>query len=197
MSFLPTKGRRHTTAGSKRHTDFLPHGVYRCLGEDNWIAIGVRTEQEWLALCALSQQGWERDPRFDSDGRRANEDLLDEAIEAWTSTQEHQALALQLMKAGIPAGAALDGRGLFENPHLNARNFFVELDHPNVGKRQYPGTGILIDGQRHLNWTSAATLGQHNASVLHGLLGLTFEDIARLESEQVIADRPPDAPRED
>ena len=28
-----------------------PHGVFRCLGEDRWIAIAVRTETQWQALC--------------------------------------------------------------------------------------------------------------------------------------------------
>ena len=36
------------------HSDrYVPHGVYRCAGEDEWISIAVTTDGEWRRLCAI------------------------------------------------------------------------------------------------------------------------------------------------
>ena len=42
-----------------------PHGAYRCLGEDRWIAIAVFTDEEWKGLASvLGDPAWTRDPKF-------------------------------------------------------------------------------------------------------------------------------------
>ena len=41
-----------------------PSGVYRCAGEDEWIAIVVHTEQQWQSLATLAASGWRQDDRF-------------------------------------------------------------------------------------------------------------------------------------
>src|SRR5207244_7500891 len=36
------------------HSDrYVPHGVYRCAGEDDWISVVARTDEEWRKLCAI------------------------------------------------------------------------------------------------------------------------------------------------
>ena len=38
----------------RNHSDsYVPHGVYRCAGEDDWISIAVTTDEEWRRLCAI------------------------------------------------------------------------------------------------------------------------------------------------
>ena len=61
--------------GPKGNEDevMAPHDCYPCRGDDRWVSIAVSTEDEWRALCAVSGEGWEADPRFtDMAARRRN-----------------------------------------------------------------------------------------------------------------------------
>jgi len=43
----------------------VPHNVYRCQGEDRWVAIAVESEEEWCNLCqATGHSEWLEDTRF-------------------------------------------------------------------------------------------------------------------------------------
>ena len=63
-----------------------PSGVYRCSGEDSWVAIEVHDDQEFQRLChVLGRRDLAHDPRFaDAAGRYRNQDSLDPIISAWT-----------------------------------------------------------------------------------------------------------------
>ena len=44
--------------------EFAPHNNYPCLGDDRWVAIAVKSEEEWLAFCnALGQPGMDPSPQ--------------------------------------------------------------------------------------------------------------------------------------
>ncbi|MGQ9677262.1 MAG: CaiB/BaiF CoA transferase family protein, partial [Chloroflexota bacterium] len=66
-----------------RHPHMAPHGVYRCAGNDNWVAIAVSNDEEWRALCAaMGQPALAEDERFhDSLSRLEHQDELDQIIE--------------------------------------------------------------------------------------------------------------------
>src|SRR5690606_1843503 len=44
-------GRQRERMGN-RHPAFAPHGIYRCAGEDQWIAIACESDPEWQSLVA-------------------------------------------------------------------------------------------------------------------------------------------------
>jgi len=178
------------------HAEFAPHGVYRCLGSDDWIALAARTEDEWQALCALASCGWEDDARFMTpEGRRAHASDLDAAIDAWTSTQQKRALMEALQSRDVPAGAVLSPPEWLADPHLEARGYFAELDHAETGRGRWDGSPLRFEGERgYEEWLAAPLLGEHNAAVLGHVLGLSPEAVARLERDGVLADRPPGVP---
>jgi benzylsuccinate CoA-transferase BbsF subunit len=51
-----------------RDPDMHPHGVYRCEGDDRWVAIAVRDDADWRALCDQIEPARASDPRFASVG---------------------------------------------------------------------------------------------------------------------------------
>lgn len=174
------------------HRRYAPHGTYRCRGEDDWIVIAARSDEEWAALCRVAGRGWERDPRFATmDVRREHRSTLDAAIAEWAVPQDKLELMHALQAVGVPAGAVLNAPELVADRHLNTRGFFVELYQPDVGPIRYPGTPVVLDGARAQDWTPAPTLGQHNEEVLGELLGLDADEIASLYERGVIANRPP------
>jgi formyl-CoA transferase len=72
-------------------------------------------------------------------------------------------------------------------PHLAERGSFVELPHPAVGALNYPGAGFLIDGVNPLAGGRAAPrLGEHNAAIYAGELGLSTEDLTMLRTAGVV-----------
>jgi hypothetical protein len=77
------------------------------------------------------------------------------------------------------------------DPHLRERDFFDRIDQPNVGPRPVPRQlGAKFSAFEPSSARPAPKLGEHNREVLQGLLGLSDEDLARLEEQKVIGDTP-------
>jgi crotonobetainyl-CoA:carnitine CoA-transferase CaiB-like acyl-CoA transferase len=173
------------------HPEFAPHGVYRCRGEDDWIALAVRDEVEWAALVALAGRGWGDDARFSTvEARRGEQEVLDAEIERWTGSQDKFELTRALQAVAVPAGPVLSAPEWLADEHLAARDYFVELDHPDTGRNQWDGSPIIAGERDYGWWTAAPTLGGDNEAIL-GELGLSQLEIAALYEAGVIADRPP------
>ena len=155
------------------HYRHAPHGVYRCSGDDRWLAIAVTCEGQWLALCkVMGMPALAEDKRFcDELARKANEADLNGIIAGWTKARD----AIQMMNAlqgvGVPAGAVHRSVDMLGDPHLRERDFFVTLDEPDVGRKTYPGQAIITDGLPKQTWRPSARLGAHNEHILSELLG--------------------------
>ena len=163
-----------------------PQGVYRSAGDDSWVAIAVTSDEQWHALCSvLGAEG------LVAGGRRGDADVIDAAIEAWTMQRTPREAAEALQTLGIPASPVTLSADLLHDPQLQARGFFEELDHPYVGRTQWPAMPIVLGRPGH-RWLRgvAPTLGQHNSEILGQLLGLDAAAIAALEADRVIGTRP-------
>ena len=166
----------------------VPHNTYRCQGDDTWVAIAVRSEEEWRAFCRVAgHREWAADPRFaDACARRRNEAELDRAITAWTREHTAQDVTERLQKAGAAAFPCLTAMGIIEDPQLRARDFFVTVDHPEVGARPVLGHPWRMSGMKTPNYKPAPLLGQHSAYVLRDVLGLPADEAQRLVDEKVV-----------
>jgi benzylsuccinate CoA-transferase BbsF subunit len=176
------------------HRDYCPHGVYRCSGEDNWIAIAARDDLEWRALCdVLGLTALAADARFATiEARRQNREPLDAAIEAATATRPKRELEAALQARGVPAGSVLSAPEYLADPHLKARGYYVELTHSEAGTSSWDGTPVVFNGARgYESWTPAPCLGEHALEVLSSLLGMDGAEIRELYDSHVLADAPP------
>jgi crotonobetainyl-CoA:carnitine CoA-transferase CaiB-like acyl-CoA transferase len=172
-----------------RHPVFAPQGVYRALGDDEWVAITIRDDTDWAHFGeALGNLEWHTDASLaTAEGRRHNHDEVDARIEEWTSQRTARAIEAQLQDAGVPAAAVLDFRQLWHDPQLNARGAFQEVEHPAFGT-EMRSTSQWERGLRPQPIDRPAPLfGQHNAYVLREILGRSDEEIAALERDGVIA----------
>ena len=175
-----------------RHAFMAPHGAYRCRGEDAWVSIAVATDQEWRAFCgAIGNPSWTEEDRFaDQLSRWQNQDELDDLIGQWTAQQDHHQAMHILQKAGVAAGALLNARELMEDPHLRERGYFITTTHPRAGTHDHPGLPLHLSDTKLGSDRPSPCVGQHNRYVLGELLGMSDEEIARLEEERVISDGP-------
>jgi len=177
-------------AGTKGNSSLVmaPHGHYPCLEEDTWVAIAVKTEEEWLSFCrAIGDPDWTKDPRFtDRRGRLANSRELDELVASWTRERTDYEAAHTLQAAGVAATPVLGVDGIFVDEHFQSRATFVDVEHPVVGGTFLYDLPWKMSGVERKPIRHAPLLGEHNGYVFGQLLGLSQEEIDRLVAEEVI-----------
>ena len=164
-----------------------PHGCYPARGEDRWIAIAISPDQEWNTLCEImGNPEWSKDEKFSNGPSRwKNQDELNKYIGAWTKKHTAEEVFRSLQEKGIAAGPSHRIDELFIDPHLKDRKFFVDPEHPEVGKRPLPGLPWKTSGiSPHIE--HAPLLGEHNEYVFCELLGLSLEEFAELVGDSII-----------
>ena len=176
-----------------RHPQMAPHGCYPCLGEDEWVTIAVRSEEEWLTFCsATGLADLARDNRFSTlEARIRNQDALDALLGQWTSGRGKYEVANLLQEHRIPAGPVLDcGADTYDDPHLQERGYFQEVTHPDAGVFPLSGPLWKLSGTDERPQRPAPGLGEHNSYVLEEVLGLSKAALQSLEREGVIGTVP-------
>ena len=170
-----------------------PHDAFPTKGDDEWIAIAVFDEVQWVALCkALDETDLERDLRFASvKSRLANSDLLYAILSEKTRTFDKFELSMALQRVHIPAAPVLNGRELFEDPHLRAKNWFTSISHAEAGVHDHAGLPLLFGGKRCQPAAASPRLGQHTASILKSYARLDDEQISKLVNNGLCASDPP------
>jgi crotonobetainyl-CoA:carnitine CoA-transferase CaiB-like acyl-CoA transferase len=190
-------GRRSDREGNRsRWPAMAPHGVYRCrpedgdpIGDDDWIAIAIETEEQWRALATTVGRGeWLTDARLASvEARMEHHDALDEQISAWTREHTAKDAQRQLQAAGVPAGRVQRSRELYDDdPQLAHRGTFPTVDHPVLGTHRVDGMPAQLSRTPAEFRSGGPLLGQDNGYVFGELLGLGAAELSRLEEAQVL-----------
>jgi benzylsuccinate CoA-transferase BbsF subunit len=164
------------------HPHMVPHENYRCAGDDAWVAIAVRSEDEWRAFCgAVGHPEWIDCPRFaDAYRRRQHRSELDAMITSWTSQRAPYEVMETLQAAGVAAMPVMNLDDQFRDPHLREREIHLESDHPKVGLEFLHGIPWRLSGTPGRIRRPAPLLGEHNQYVFGDLLGLPDAEIQRL-----------------
>lgn len=175
---------------ANRDEFMAPHNAYRCRGGDlEWVTIAVATDEEWESLCSvMGNPAWARDAKFaDSRSRWKNQEEMDRHIEAWTLGFTHTECTEMLQKAGVAAFPCMSNKDLVEDSHLNARGYFEEWDHPELGKQKYDGLFWKMSRTPGRIEKRAPLMGEHNDYVFRELLGMSREEIDHLVQEKILA----------
>jgi crotonobetainyl-CoA:carnitine CoA-transferase CaiB-like acyl-CoA transferase len=165
-----------------RHAMFVPHGAFPAEGQDKWVVVAVTTNEEWRALCGVIG----RPDLAGVTDRRAREAEVEAAVTEWTRARSPEDAMRQLQAAGVPAGAVLNSLEVLSDANLAARGFWQTLPREYVGTVTVASAPFREDDQAYVVTTPAPTVGQHNAEVLVGELGLTAAQMADLEARRVI-----------
>lgn len=176
---------RHPRTGN-RDTVVAPQGIYPALGEDEWVAISVTTDDEWQALVdIMGIAALTRPELSDVSARHAHHDEIDAAIAGWTATRDKNDLADALQAAGVPAGPVTRPADTEQDVQHQHRGFIQHIEHDGeiLGK---PSHGHMVMGW-HVQGTSRQNLrnlkadGFGTADTLTAWLGASPEEIQRLE----------------
>ena len=158
---------------------YAPHGIYPCAGDDQWIAIAVRGDEDWKRFGPFLGSS---DPRFAThDGRLQHQDELDRAVAEWTRGQEAFALAERLQAAGIAAGPVQNARDLAErDPQLATREFFGSAVTGNWGQHGVDRFPARFNGERPPRYAGVHAIGEDTFDVMTQLLGYSDDETAEM-----------------
>jgi benzylsuccinate CoA-transferase BbsF subunit len=166
-----------------------PHGIFRAAGDDRWIALAIRSDDEWRRLAtAMDEPEAADDARFTTlAARKANEDALEALVTTWTAARSPEDVTALLQRVGIAAFPAMSNRDLFDDSHLRARGFFVELEHPEVGMRRHLGIPWRMSGTPCAVERPAPCIGEGTDYVLGEILGLDAATRDDLRARRIVA----------
>jgi len=170
-----------------RDPHMAPHGVFRSAGEDRWVSIAVGTDEEWRSLVAVIGDGELASQRYATlADRKRHEDEIEARLTRWTTTHSPEEATHRLQAAGVAAFPAMTNQDVADDPHLNGRDFFVDLPHPEVGKRHHAGIPWKLSEMPCAVTAPAPCLGQHSREVLQEVLGYSESEIEALAADGVL-----------
>ncbi|KUN54927.1 hypothetical protein AQJ46_49725 [Streptomyces canus] len=160
-----SRGDRSSASDSNTHPRHAPHGVYRTDGGDDWIALSVRSDDEWAGLCeVLGLDAVARDPRFmTTDARCGHRAELDEIVGAACASREKSALAHQLQAVGVAAAPVQRPEEVLDDPQLAALGFHQTVPGDATIQRGFVARLSRTPGRVRRR---APRLGEHNDAVL-------------------------------
>ena len=108
------------------------------------------------------------------------------ALAAWTAARPAEEAAELLQQAGVSAMPVMGPVDHHADPHLAERGFIVTLEHPEVGPERHVGNPVRLSRLPQRTAASSPCLGADTAAVLRDHLGLTDDEIARLDAAGIL-----------
>ncbi len=163
-----------------------PATILPCKDGHVWI-LALETAQ-WNGLArVMGNPEWMQMEMFQEMLVRAqNSDAMYPLIEQWTMEHSKWEIMEKCQAEGCPVTAVFTVAEAAEHPHLAARQYLVELEHPALGKIRDLGAPFKLPESPGGPRRPAPLLGQHNAEVYDSLLGLKADDLAELRGAGVI-----------
>ena len=189
---------------------FDPEGVYleRCgsrvsnrgglgylLCQDGYIVNGSREEYQWRALLEIAAgEEWEKDEQlkslfsggFDLFVLMDKFELVRPVLTEWAMKHTKEEITALAQAKGVPVVPCNSAEDMLKSAHFAAREFFVEIDHPQTGKLRYPGAPFRLSETPWRVDKPAPLLGQHNEEILCGRLGYSRQDLTKMRERGVI-----------
>jgi CoA:oxalate CoA-transferase len=169
------------------HPFVRPYGQYPCA--DGYVFFGGYTDKFWAITCEIfGEPEMARDPRIDTMEKRfdraVDEAIIKPLLTRWFS--RHTKAELEAMVGdAVPLSAIKSIDEVIADPHVRARDMIVDIP---VAGRPTPmlGLPIKLSGAGPSAHEPAPAMGEHNAEVLQGMLGLSDAELAALGESGVI-----------
>ncbi len=148
---------------------------------------GVSARVNWGAVVELLDAPELDDDKFSNASERlANAEELGDILDRVFETKKKQEMFYSAHQQRFIFGVIDSPEEVLVNPQFEAREYFVDVEHPVIGSAKYPGAPFLMSGSPWEARQPAPTLGQHNREVLGERLGYSDADIAQLRATEVI-----------
>lgn len=170
-----------------RYESTYPYDSFKT--SDSSVIIGAGNDKLYGLLCDLmGHPELKVDPRFRTVSDRVdNHEAMKEIIETWSTGYTVDELSTMLDRAGIPGCPINSIDRVVADPHISgARDMFPEVNHPVAGKMRLTGNALKFANEDTTPTAPAPTLGQDNETVYRQFLGLSNEQIAKLQADGVL-----------
>ena len=148
---------------------------------------GVSARVNWGAVVELLDAPELDDERFSNASERlANAEELGEILDRVFESKKKQEMFYAAHQQRFIFGVIDSPEEVLDNPQFEARKYFVDLEHPEMGSIKFPGAPFLMSGTPWEARQAAPTLGQHSQEVLRDRLGYSEPEIAQLRTMEVI-----------
>jgi len=114
-------------------------------------------------------------------------DSFRDAIAAFFMRHTKKEVEAEGLRRGANIVIASDPADVMENKHYSSRNYWKEIDHPELGASiTYPRHCFLSNKTENYASVKAPGIGQDNADIFSRELGLSQNEIAVLKEEKII-----------
>jgi len=163
-----------------------PATILPCRDGHVWIL--TIEDAQWQGLVrAMGNPSWAGlEPFHDLHARALNADAMYPLLEEWTRAHSKWEIMERCQAEGCPVTAVFTVAEVATHPHLRARGFLAELEHPVLGRVPTLGAPFRMPASPGGPVRAAPLLGEHNDEVYGERLGLGAAERARLRAQGVI-----------
>jgi len=166
-----------------------PYGPYQCKGNDRWCVIAAYNEEEWERFAnLLEKSGLKRSANFATHWQRVrHKDELDKWVTGWTLQHDPYEVMEMVQSVDVCAAVVQDVEDQFKNDkQYAATGFLVNMTEPEAGDvvtENVPMRMSLTPGKVR---GVAPLMGEHTHEIARNLLGLSDDEIKKLDEEKVL-----------
>jgi len=163
-----------------------PMAAFRC--KDGYIIIATVGNEHWQRFCrAVHRPDWAEDPEYRTKRQRWEKKyILQEEIEKITTQYTVKEVGEMMDHERVANSPIFNIKQVIEDPHLKDRGYFVNIDHPVIGKAKIPGVPFKMSETPGSVERPSPLVGEHNELILGKYLGMNREEIEKLKGEGAI-----------
>jgi crotonobetainyl-CoA:carnitine CoA-transferase CaiB-like acyl-CoA transferase len=156
--------------------------------KDGFFVIGTANNKLWELVCEIiGYPELASMEKYNEPNKRVEHHAeIKPLINAWARKQTLREGVAAMVKAGVPCGPVYNIAEMMADEHVNAREMFVDVDHPKVGKTKICGTLFKLSSSQAKIRRPAPVLGEHNYEVYKEVLGLSKEEVDKMLEEKTI-----------
>jgi crotonobetainyl-CoA:carnitine CoA-transferase CaiB-like acyl-CoA transferase len=135
----------------------------------------------------IGREDLAHDARFATAPARKNHRReIEEIVTTWARQKTRQEVWEGLRDLGYFGAPVLSIGEVLEDPHIKARQAFIERSHPSAGPTKLLAPWIHLSETPTAIHDDAPALGQHTDEVLSGVLGLRTAELSDLRARGIV-----------
>jgi len=189
LAWLANVAQNHLVSGDipgrygNAHPNIVPYQTF--MAKDRAFALAVGNDRQYQNLCQVADcmELWD-EPKYQTNAGRVEHRAELVALLGEIFAKKTVVEWLELLESvGIPCAPINNVAQAFEEPQVEARDMLQEISHPTAGMVRLVGPVAKLSKTPAEISAPPPLLGQHNAAILSDWLGLSEEDLQKLQDE--------------